>query len=74
MGRARVFRCEDAMRERKANEILIIPATMFPNDPAKRAEYERAAAAQRRAKPNPITRSVREQVEREIDRAAFGKG
>ncbi len=59
------------MRERKTNEILIIPATMFPNDPAKRAEYERAAATARtRAKPNPITRSVREEVEREIDRVA----
>jgi hypothetical protein len=44
---------------------------MFPNDPAKRAEYERAAATARtRAKPNPITRSVREEVEREIDRVA----
>ncbi len=67
------------------SEVLIIPAVMFPNDPAKRAEYEQAA--RNRAKRNPGTLSITEQVrfmraqvEQEIDRAcsasppARGKG
>lgn len=61
------------MRQRETNEVLIIWAKMFPNDPGKRAEYE-LAARRTRAKPNPVTESVREQIGLEIERAARGKG
>jgi hypothetical protein len=51
------------MRQRETSEVLI-KATMFPGDPDKRAVYERAART--RAKPNPVTSSIREQIEQEI--------
>jgi hypothetical protein len=53
------------------NEVKVVRATMFPNDPEKRNAF--LLALRRIKKPNSaITESIREQVEREISRCEKG--